>query len=109
MQDLDGCGGGISLLHPHDPAVAQARGKQSHEQEREHGLVTVCARNHLLNITGDWWLVTLALEASTDDRGKRLDQFLRERLPQYSRSRLQDWIEQGRVLVNGAPKNAPTC
>ena len=24
-------------------------------------------------------------------------------LPQYSRSRLQDWIEQGRVLVNGSP------
>jgi len=38
------------------------------------------------------------------DRGKRLDQFLRERLPQYSRARLQDWIEQGRVLVNGSPE-----
>src|ERR1700677_4210291 len=36
------------------------------------------------------------------DRGKRLDQFLRERLPQYSRSRLQDWIDQGRVLVDGS-------
>ena len=29
---------------------------------------------------------------------------LRERLPQYSRARLQDWIEQGRVLVNGSPE-----
>ncbi len=38
------------------------------------------------------------------DRGKRLDQFLRERLPEYSRERLQDWIEQGRVLVNGSPE-----
>jgi 23S rRNA pseudouridine1911/1915/1917 synthase len=38
------------------------------------------------------------------DRGKRLDQFLRERMPQYSRARLQDWIEQGRVLVNGSPE-----
>ncbi len=48
------------------------------------------------------------------DRGKRLDQFLRERLPQYSRARLQDWIEQGRragerlarkafVLAQGMP------
>jgi 23S rRNA pseudouridine1911/1915/1917 synthase len=27
---------------------------------------------------------------------------LRERLPQYSRSRLQDWIDQGRVLVDGS-------
>jgi 23S rRNA pseudouridine1911/1915/1917 synthase len=40
------------------------------------------------------------------DRGKRLDQFLRERLPQYSRARLQDWIEQGRVLVNGTPEKS---
>jgi 23S rRNA pseudouridine1911/1915/1917 synthase len=38
------------------------------------------------------------------DRGKRLDQFLREQLPQYSRARLQGWIEQGRVLVNGSPE-----
>jgi 23S rRNA pseudouridine1911/1915/1917 synthase len=43
------------------------------------------------------------VEASAQDREKRLDQFLRERLPQYSRSRLQDWIEQGRVLVDGSP------
>jgi 23S rRNA pseudouridine1911/1915/1917 synthase len=48
---------------------------------------------------GDVWV-----EASSRDRGKRLDQFLRERLPQFSRSRLQDWIEQGRVLVDGAPQ-----
>jgi 23S rRNA pseudouridine1911/1915/1917 synthase len=43
------------------------------------------------------------VEAGATDREKRLDQFLRERLPQYSRSRLQDWIEQGRVLVDGLP------
>jgi 23S rRNA pseudouridine1911/1915/1917 synthase len=36
------------------------------------------------------------------DRGKRLDHFLQEHLPQHSRSRLQDWVKQGRVLVNGA-------
>lgn len=48
-------------------------------------------------MAGDLWL-----EPNPADRGKRLDQFLRERLPQYSRARLQDWIEQGRVLVNGS-------
>jgi 23S rRNA pseudouridine1911/1915/1917 synthase len=41
------------------------------------------------------------LESSPADSGKRLDQFLRERLPEYSRSRLQQWIEQGRVHVAG--------
>ena len=57
MQKLDGCGGGVSLLHPHDPAVTQPRRKQSKKQEREHRLVaSYCARNHLLNITGDWRL-----------------------------------------------------
>jgi 23S rRNA pseudouridine1911/1915/1917 synthase len=50
-------------------------------------------------VAGDLWL-----EPDRADRGKRLDQFLRERLPQYSRARLQDWIEQGRVLVNGSPE-----
>ncbi|MGA2881338.1 MAG: RluA family pseudouridine synthase [Bryobacteraceae bacterium] len=50
-------------------------------------------------MAGDLWL-----ESNPVDRGKRLDQFLRERLPQYSRSRLQDWIEQGHVLVNGSPE-----
>ncbi len=44
----------------------------------------------------DLWLETLPA-----DRGKRIDQFLRERLPEYSRARLQDWIEQGRVLLDG--------
>ncbi|MGA2216066.1 MAG: RluA family pseudouridine synthase [Bryobacteraceae bacterium] len=48
---------------------------------------------------GDLWL-----ESKPADRGKRLDQFLRERLPEYSRARLQEWIEQGRVLVNGSPE-----
>ena len=46
----------------------------------------------------------LWLEATTLDRGKRLDQFLHERLPQYSRSRLQDWIEQSLVKINGSPE-----
>jgi 23S rRNA pseudouridine1911/1915/1917 synthase len=44
----------------------------------------------------------LCLEPKPADRGKRLDQFLRERLPEYSRARLQEWIERGRVLVNGS-------
>lgn len=50
-------------------------------------------------MAGDLWL-----EANSGDAGKRLDQFLRERLPQYSRSRLQDWIDQQRALVNGRPE-----
>jgi 23S rRNA pseudouridine1911/1915/1917 synthase len=35
-----------------------------------------------------------------------LDHFLQERLPQYSRSRLQEWIKQGRVRVDGAGAKA---
>jgi 23S rRNA pseudouridine1911/1915/1917 synthase len=44
----------------------------------------------------------LTLAASSADSGKRLDVFLQERLPAYSRSRLQQWVKDGRVLVNGA-------
>lgn len=43
------------------------------------------------------------LIAGAGDRGKRLDALLHERLPEYSRSRLQSWIRAGRVSVNGAP------
>jgi 23S rRNA pseudouridine1911/1915/1917 synthase len=43
----------------------------------------------------------MVLTAETKDRGKRLDAFLRERLPEYSRSRLQTWIREARVHVNG--------
>ncbi len=35
--------------------------------------------------------------------GQRLDQALAELLPEYSRSRLQQWIDAGRVLINGQP------
>jgi 23S rRNA pseudouridine1911/1915/1917 synthase len=48
----------------------------------------------------------LKLKASAADGGKRLDVFLQERLPQYSRSRLQDWIKAGRVLLDGAAARA---
>jgi len=42
------------------------------------------------------------LRAESSDRGKRLDFFLHEKLPQYSRSRLQSWIRDARVRVNDA-------
>ena len=44
----------------------------------------------------------IRLDIRSTDSGKRLDQFLHDCLPQYSRSRLQSWIAQGRVQVNGA-------
>jgi 23S rRNA pseudouridine1911/1915/1917 synthase len=44
----------------------------------------------------------IRLDTSATDAGKRLDQFVHDQLPQYSRSRLQGWINQGRVTVNNA-------
>jgi len=46
------------------------------------------------------------ISAEPIDAGKRLDHLLHDRLPQFSRSRLQQWIKDGRVLVNGAPARA---
>jgi 23S rRNA pseudouridine1911/1915/1917 synthase len=34
--------------------------------------------------------------------GKRLDQYVHEQLPQFSRSRIQQWIRDGMTLVNGS-------
>ena len=44
---------------------------------------------------------THAIDISEDLAGLRLDQALARLLPQYSRQRLQGWIEQGAVLLNG--------
>ena len=45
----------------------------------------------------EYGIVTVQVEQN--DRGKRLDSLLHERLPEYSRARLQSWIKEGRVLV----------
>jgi 23S rRNA pseudouridine1911/1915/1917 synthase len=39
--------------------------------------------------------------------GRRLDQVLAELLPQHSRNRLQGWIKEGCVEVDGKPENEP--
>jgi 23S rRNA pseudouridine1911/1915/1917 synthase len=46
------------------------------------------------------------LIVETPDTGKRLDSFLHERLPEFSRSRLQSWIKEDRVQINGATVRA---
>lgn len=43
----------------------------------------------------------MTIQATISDRGKRLDSLVHERLPQFSRSRLQSWIREGRVLLDG--------
>ncbi len=45
--------------------------------------------------------MSLQFNVSQQDAGKRLDHFLQEKLPQYSRARLQDWVKAGRVTVDG--------
>ncbi|HEY7404541.1 MAG TPA: RluA family pseudouridine synthase [Candidatus Angelobacter sp.] len=42
------------------------------------------------------------LRAGDDDRGQRLDQWLASQLPEVSRVRIQQLIEQKKILVNGA-------
>lgn len=50
--------------------------------------------------------MSVILTTGERDTGKRLDTFLHERLVEFSRSRLQSWIKQERVLVEGAPARA---
>jgi 23S rRNA pseudouridine1911/1915/1917 synthase len=49
-----------------------------------------------------------SLIAGERDALKRLDHFLQEQLPQYSRSRLQSWVKDGRVTINGAEARVST-
>ena len=48
----------------------------------------------------------MRLSAEPTDAGKRLDHLLHERLPEFSRSRIQAWIREGRAPVNGAAVRA---
>jgi 23S rRNA pseudouridine1911/1915/1917 synthase len=48
----------------------------------------------------------MTLEALAADRGKRLDIFLHERLPGHSRSRIQSWLREGRVRIQGEAAKA---
>ena len=43
------------------------------------------------------------LTAASEDAGLRLDAFLADRLPDFSRSRIQQLLEQGCILVEGKP------
>ncbi len=50
--------------------------------------------------------VELAAVIPAQAAGQRLDQALAELFPDYSRSRLQQWIRAGEVLIDGAPRKA---
>ena len=47
-------------------------------------------------------------QLSEEDAGKRLDVVLAQLFPEYSRSRLKIWIEQGQVLLNGQTSRPKT-
>ena len=48
----------------------------------------------------------ISISVAPEDGGKRLDQFLTAQLPETSRARVQQLIEQGKVLVNQAAARA---
>src|ERR1044071_2935857 len=43
----------------------------------------------------------LDLTLPPDSAGQRLDQVLAALLPEYSRTRIKDWIEAGHILIDG--------
>lgn len=51
----------------------------------------------------------LTFLSQSSDVGKRLDHFLQEQLPSYSRTRLQDWVRGGRVQVDGRRRKPSYC
>jgi 23S rRNA pseudouridine1911/1915/1917 synthase len=53
-------------------------------------------------------LVLTTFTATNIDAGQRLDHFVHARFPELSRSRIQGWIKEGRVLVEGSAAKAST-
>jgi 23S rRNA pseudouridine1911/1915/1917 synthase len=48
----------------------------------------------------------VVLLSDSANAGQRLDLFLHEKLPEFSRARLQEWIKHSRVLVDGQARKA---
>ena len=48
-------------------------------------------------------LSPISLKLTDADCGERLDKVLSKLVPQYSRSRIQQWIEAGYVTMDGQP------
>lgn len=51
----------------------------------------------------------IRLRTEPKDTRKRLDQLIHEHLPDYSRARIQNWIREGRVHVNGHSERPSYC
>jgi 23S rRNA pseudouridine1911/1915/1917 synthase len=60
-----------------------------------------------LETTGDYSAPPLCLTVPEHFAGQRLDQALAALLPQHSRNRLQGWIKDGRVYVDGDVADEP--
>jgi 23S rRNA pseudouridine1911/1915/1917 synthase len=60
-------------------------------------------KNYLSDYSKISELSPLRLKVPSECGGLRLDQVLAKLLPEYSRSRLQGWIENEQVLLNGTP------
>ena len=58
--------------------------------------------------TVDGEVAPILLKLSDADCGSRLDKVLSTLVPQYSRSRIQQWIEAGHVSVDGKPARTKT-
>ena len=48
----------------------------------------------------------MEIYASPEDHGKRLDSFLADQLADVGRTRVQQWIRDGRVLIDGKTARA---
>ena len=48
----------------------------------------------------------MTIRPADSDRGKRLDSYLHEKLPEFSRSRLQSWIKASQIAVAGRPEKS---
>ena len=46
-------------------------------------------------------LIEKTATVAAEDCGRRLDQIAAEQFPEFSRSRLQQWIKSGELRVNG--------
>ena len=81
-------------VNPTDPAILH---KTAHDAELEDGDDADGGEGGFAESA------PISLKLTAEERGERLDKVLSKLVPQYSRSRIQQWIESGHVTVDGSP------
>lgn len=93
-------------MTPEQPAETNAQSKKPVDNAKDIDIQPDIDDGELESEASDEVPEVIQLALSEQDCGIRLDKVLSRLVPQYSRSRIQQWIDSGHVTIDGAPARA---